>query len=401
MNLVYKHEKSLKVISAVISITFWVLLVVGTIGIALIYGLLFYIAFLFAHSAFISHLKGGGIRISANQHPDINERLAHCCRTIGLDEIPECYLLRTSTFNALATRFLGRNFVVLFADVIDALRDHPDALNFYIGHELGHIHRKHLRWHWVLMPASILPLLGAAYRRAQEYTCDRYGLACSKDLATANVALLAIAAGDSRYASTSAEAFATQSHTGGFWMSFHELTGDYPWLTKRVSSMSAAARDAEPQHPRRNFFAWLLALFVPRFGAGGAASMLVVVAIIGILAAIAIPAYQDYTTRAQVTLGLNAAGPFKNAVEQFAYEDQSWPGSTEELGERAPQVAEAATQHVAVEVTENGVVVVTYLTGALADHTVSLAPDVQNQEIVWTCYSDDLEPKVLPRNCRH
>ncbi len=47
--------------------------------------------------------------------------------------------------------------------------------------------------------------------------------------------------------------------------------------------------------------AWVFAAMTPRFGlAGGGASMIVMIAIIGILAAIAIPAYQDYTLRTQV-----------------------------------------------------------------------------------------------------
>src|SRR5258708_18694202 len=53
--------------------------------------------------------------------------------------------------------------------------------------------------------------------------------------------------------------------------------------------------------------------------------LMIVVAIIGILAAIAIPAYQNYTVRAQVTEGLNLADGWKTAVAEFYSNNGTWP----------------------------------------------------------------------------
>ena len=200
MKLLYQHERPLFVISLIISLLFWLGLVLGTLGVALVYVLFFFVIYLFAQSGLISYLKGTAVRITPQQFKDLSERVQACCRKLGMERVPEAYLLHgDGIFNAFATRFLGRNFIVLYADVVDALEAHPGAINFYIGHELGHVHRKHLLWGPVLFPAGILPILGAAYSRAREYTCDFYGLACCEDPQDATRGVAALAAGGKRW----------------------------------------------------------------------------------------------------------------------------------------------------------------------------------------------------------
>jgi Zn-dependent protease with chaperone function len=317
--LVYANERTLFMISLVISIGFWLVLLVGTFGLALVYALMFFVFYLFAQSGLIAYIKGNAVRITPQQYPDLHQRLAASCQRFGMD-IPETYLLHgNGVFNAFATRFLGRSFLVLYSDVVDALEGRPGALNFYLGHELGHVHRGHLSWRPALLPASFLPLLGPAYHRACETTCDNYGAACCDDLEDGVRGLSALAAGGRRWQDLNLSEYLQQAReTSGFWMSFHELIADYPWIVKRVARVMARGGGAVDEIPARNPLAYLFALFVPRTMAGaGVASMLMMVAIIGIIAAIAIPSL----LRARISANESAAlGDVRTMVSaQAAY----------------------------------------------------------------------------------
>jgi Zn-dependent protease with chaperone function/Tfp pilus assembly protein PilE len=396
-SLIYKNEKPLFVFHVVLATIFWLAVIVGTLGIALLYLLFFFIGYLFAQSALISWLKGNGVRISAAQYPDLYVRYQHCCDTLGVTPYPDAYLINGSgLLNAFATRFLGRNFVVLFSNVVDAMADNPEALNFYIGHELGHIQRKHLKWAAYLWPASVLPLLGAAYSRAREYTCDQFGRACCTEPAIALQGLSALAAGEKRWATLSVPAYLEQAaETKGFWMSFHELVADYPWLVKRAARIN----DPDQAAPSRSFFAGVLALFVPRLGVGGGAGgLIVMVAIIGILAAIAIPAYQDYTARMHLTQAATMGKTAAAMVGSYYEAHQEIPADLKQAGFGAALPASVAD--ITID-PENGVVTVTMAVAPVVGQSMAWTPSLdQNGKVTWKCASEDIQGKLLPKECR-
>lgn len=400
MELLHKNERPLFTIMLLVSLPIWGLMLVATKGLALAYVVGFALFYLFAQSGFISYLKGTGVEITAEQFPDLHHKIVEASAKLGLDKVPSAYLLHMGgAFNALATRFLGKNFVVLFSDIVDALDEQPDALNFYIGHELGHIKRKHLVWGPVLAPASFLPIIGAAYSRAKEYTCDRHGQAVCASPDSAPLGLAALAAGGKRWRTLQQDRYIAQSkQTSGFWMSLYELISDYPWLTKRVAALSARAEGQEERAPRRHLVAWLLALFIPRFGVGGAASGMVLVAMIGILAAIAIPAYHDYTQRAKVAQAVTEGNKAAAAVQNYYEQHRELPDSLQGAGYSLP--AETPAIRGAELNQENGVVTLLLKGESIEGKTVQLVPrQGKDQRIYWKCASDDLA-QWLPQNCR-
>jgi len=131
--------------------------------------------------------------------------------------------------------------------------------------------------------------------------------------------------------------------------------------------------------------------------------LMIVVAIIGILAAIAIPAYQDYTIRAQVSEGLNLSGGAKAAVTEY-YQDQGvFPTDNATAGiEAAGNIT--GKYVVSVTVGAAGVLSVVYGGDAnanIAGDTLSMTPTDNLGSVSWACSDGGgLQNKWLPAACR-
>jgi type IV pilus assembly protein PilA len=114
--------------------------------------------------------------------------------------------------------------------------------------------------------------------------------------------------------------------------------------------------------------------------------LMIVVAIIGILAAIAIPAYQNYTIRSQVTEGLSLAAGWKTAMSEFYANNGSMPTAAQMTN--AGQAATTGKYVTAVGIA-NGAILITYGNQAntkITGSTLTLIPYTDaNNDIVWIC----------------
>jgi type IV pilus assembly protein PilA len=130
---------------------------------------------------------------------------------------------------------------------------------------------------------------------------------------------------------------------------------------------------------------------------------MIVVAIIGILAAVAIPAYLDYAVRTQVAQGLSIASAAKAAVTEY-YQDQGvFPGDNATAGiEAAGNIrGKYVTQ---VEVTGAGLIQVTYgndVNTKILNAVLIMTPTNNVGSVSWACTGDAvLVDKWLPPACR-
>ena len=133
--------------------------------------------------------------------------------------------------------------------------------------------------------------------------------------------------------------------------------------------------------------------------------VMIVVAIIGILAAIAIPAYQDYTIRAQVSEGINLAAGAKASISEYFMDKGVLPLDQDEAG-LAP-AAEIQGAYTTSVLWDAGVITVTYGGTSANDQIVgdqlTLVPDITGTgSLEWNCVrSASLLAKHVPAACRN
>ena len=142
--------------------------------------------------------------------------------------------------------------------------------------------------------------------------------------------------------------------------------------------------------------------------------LMIVVAIIGILAAIAIPAYQNYTIRAQITEGLNLADGWKTAIAEYYANYGTWPNTSNLAGTSASN-----SKYVSSVGVTGGTIQIVYgaqVNAKVSGSKLAIQPYYNsNNDIVWVCGNatapgslsssgvtagtSNVSPQYLPTSC--
>lgn len=113
--------------------------------------------------------------------------------------------------------------------------------------------------------------------------------------------------------------------------------------------------------------------------------LMIVIVIVGLLSALAVPAYQNYTVRAQVSEGLNLADGWKTAIAEYYANNGSWPSQTDLTGSTP-----SSGKYVSNLTVSTGVIQISY-GGAQANQSINgavltIVPyTTANDDVLWQC----------------
>jgi Zn-dependent protease with chaperone function len=185
----------------------------------------------------LANIRTNGVKLSPNQFPTVYKKTEILCEKMGIAIMLDVYVMQSDgVLNAFATRFFGRNMVVLYSEFFELIKQGAeDELAFIIAHELAHIKRRHITKQMLILPAMWIPFLGEAYSRTCEYTCDRFGAYYTGNTEASKNSLMILSIGKDLYQDVNQMEFLEQiDQESGFFVWLSEKISTHPPLPKRV-----------------------------------------------------------------------------------------------------------------------------------------------------------------------
>jgi len=141
--------------------------------------------------------------------------------------------------------------------------------------------------------------------------------------------------------------------------------------------------------------------------------LMIVVAIIGILAAVAIPSYQDYIARSQVTEAVGLLSGFKTPISEFASDKGHWPSNIGATGSNSSLEGTVAGKYVASIAITSGAAGIVNAEPIVMTATMRTANEGVNSRVagttvemtstnatIWTCRRGTVNDNFLPGGCK-
>lgn len=246
-DLIYDKEKVYFWVVLFFSIFSYVLFALSIIGMIIIL-CLFLLSFIF-HGIMIGRIRTNAVKLSPAQFPTIYIKVEELCHKMELKKVPDVYVMQSGgVLNAFATRFFGKNMVVVYSEIFDLIEEGlEEELHFVIAHELAHIKRNHLGKMALILPAMWIPGVAESYLRACEYTCDRYAAYYSGNMGASKNSLMMLAIGKTIFFRVDQAEYMNQiNQEKGFFVWLSEFLSTHPPLPKRIHAIQTYFSDMEP-----------------------------------------------------------------------------------------------------------------------------------------------------------